>query len=598
MDSCEFIKIQLIEEEIHATLVEEVINTTIVEEEITAQIIEETIEAKLFEETIEAKLFEEQINVSIECWPGTPGGAGGVAGQLYVVGVSGSSVISDIEYAPGTVPADAVIVEATTDIDAVTIHFMAEGGANYSPIITVDGIVCTNIEQYPNDRRLFFGSVTIQVPFSRNILLSSNTGVVTSVSIFRGAGAPEILSINFSGGYPNTDWGVLQTEVKQGDSFSAEIHFEPTGSAPVSVQVHGGGAFLSELVSLEGTELIWGSIHKATISLEVDSTALIPRPFPVVIHAINDNGSEGDPVSSISGGSVDGVNFVTCCDITPELTHNPVVYPTGQGALKGTETGTINDTVSDYTSLFYTALRPELEIQNPSSPFPTKQVVCTNPGIFNDSYDNVQVRVRRDENGTTTIATYRVEIADIAPIVTISQPHTRLRSSPTGESYLIEASSDQKLIDPPGVLIPVSGTWVGDFTGSEKYFTNTITIQDTDASGEEDWEWSLIPLNLAGIPAVIEGRENVGGFVSRDILLEAFATQSQLDAHVTLTNKLNLIWSFKAGMLFQDIGSTPPIVNGWTIDSAGVDPTTVMVLDTSATNASSQQSILSIEEVI
>ena len=51
-------------------------------------------------------------------------------------------------------------------------------------------------------------------------------------------------------------------------------------------------------------------------------------------------------------------------------------------------------------------------------------------------------------------------------------------------------------------------------------------------------------------------------------------------------------------MVFRPIGTNPPVVFGWTIDSTGINPTKVKILDSQATNASSKESYLTIEEVI
>jgi hypothetical protein len=90
----------------------------------------------------------------------------------------------------------------------------------------------------------------------------------------------------------------------------------------------------------------------------------------------------------------------------------------------------------------------------------------------------------------------------------------------------------------------------------------------------------------------------VGGFVSRDLILDPFATTTDLDTRVVDTSKLVMTWSFKPNMIFQAIGTSPPVVNGWTIDALNIDPTEVEILDTSAANASSQASTITIEETV
>ena len=100
------------------------------------------------------------------------------------------------------------------------------------------------------------------------------------------------------------------------------------------------------------------------------------------------------------------------------------------------------------------------------------------------------------------------------------------------------------------------------------------------------------------MPASITGSQSVGGFIQRDIDLPPFADQVTLDARVTDIQKLVMSWSFKAGMVFQPIGTPAPVVGGWTIDAVNQDTTEIIILDSSAANASSQTSTITIMETV
>jgi hypothetical protein len=152
----------------------------------------------------------------------------------------------------------------------------------------------------------------------------------------------------------------------------------------------------------------------------------------------------------------------------------------------------------------------------------------------------------------------------------------------------------------PDINVPVSGTWQGTgFEGGPKVFTRNIRIADADASGSGDWAWAASPpTNNAGMAALIDGEEVVGGFLPRNATLEAFGTETTISTEVTDTSKLQMTWSFKDNMVIQPIGTQPPVVYGWTIDALNHLPTKITILDTQACNASTQASTITIEEVV
>jgi hypothetical protein len=528
--------------------------------------------------------------------PQTSGGSA-MAG-LFVTDVTnaGSGIVGNKVYEAGTVPANKVILEALTDDDTVEIHFMAEGGAFYSPTVLVDGILCTNLAQYGNDQRLFYGSVAVSCSATRTITLDSSTGSTTSVLINRAASGPEIIQVRFAGTYPGT-----QTEVKNNDLFQISIDFEPTGTEPTEVVIQDFGACKQATLSLVGSGLNWGTVHTAVVTVTIDSTGNTVQALPCRLSAKNSFGTIGNTAATNDGGgTTNAVNLVNCNDIIPTFIDNAITYPMGQTAFKGNETGTKDTIVNNYSSVVYTSPNSDFIVANSSTYEQIKTITCNNPGTYNDSATNFRIVATRSANGTTATFNKVIEVADTAPLVSVTQPYARLRSSASGINYTITATANQNLAGAPSLNVPVSGTWQGgSFTGSAKVWTRAIQIIDGDAAGTAVWGWQTsAPTNRAGIPATIIGSESVGGFTSRVLVLAPFATQTQLDTIVANSSKLTFAWSFKTGMLFQPIGTPAPVVNGWTIDAIGTNPTQVIILDTSAANASSQASTISIEELV
>jgi len=529
---------------------------------------------------------------------GTGGGAD-CCGKVFVVDVTndGDGLVGNFLYVPNTVPVDQVVSEATTDDDTVEIHFMAEGGINYSPTVTVDGILCTNLQQYPGDQRLFFGSVSVNVPVTRDVPLVSSTAGVTSVLINRAPAGPEILDVIFINGYPG-----VQTEVKENDTFDIQIDFEPTGTEPTDVFIQDFGACKAQTISLAGSGLNWGTVHTAVVTVTIDYTSLLVQALPCQLNARNALGTIGNTMQTDHGGTtVDGTNLVNCNDVTPMFIDNGTTFPATQLAFKNTEVGSQDTTVNNFDTLTYSSPHGDFTISNVNTYLQDKPITCTHPGDYNDSAVNFQIDAHRIANDTNGTFTKIIEVADIAPIVIMTQPIARLQTGPAapGVDYTITGTSNQNLFGLIDVAIPVSGTWQGaSFLGGMKIFTRDIKLLDSDVAGTAPWTWVTIPTNRANLNASIQGNEVVGGFIQRSISLDPFATEALLYAEVSDPTKLVLTWSFKPGMVYQPIGTAPPVVNGWTIDAININPTKIIILDTSAANSSSQTSTLTIEETV
>jgi hypothetical protein len=505
--------------------------------------------------------------------PGPQGPAGGTGGSgfVFITDVTTTGITGDKVYESDIVPSDFVLESVTTDTASCNVHFIAEGGERYSPVVSIDGVACNNLAEISQDKRLFSGSIPITVTESTTVTVTSSTGATASVEINRAAAPPEILTCEI-GSYPGS-----QTAAKQGDT----IHVTGTVESDAThVRLVGYEAFQSTgwISCSGGTFDITGTVSSAS-GLQ-----------GARVYAKNALGSEG-PV-------FDSSNEILLDQVAPSFTDLGVTYPAGQSALKGTETAVQNTIVSNYTALVYSSPHGDISIPNIHTYEQEKTVTCLNPGDYNDSSTNFQIVASKSTNGTSAVFSKVIEIADIAPVVTVSFSGARLRSSPSGQNHTITASSNQNLADTPDIDIPVSGVWQGSgFVGGPKTFTRTITISDDSVRGSGAWIFNTVPNNRAGIPASIVGTQIVGGFVSRDLTLPAFGTTASLGTFVTDISKLDLDWSFKSSMAFQPIGTSPPVVSGYTIDDTGINPTEIIILDTQAAAASSQESTITIEEV-
>lgn len=496
-------------------------------------------------------------------------------GQIFVTDVTASDgIIGNKIWDPNTVPANTVLQECTSDTVNVEVHFMAEGGVNYSPTVYLDGTLqASNIQQYSNDRRLFYGSIPMTLSATQTLTLSSSAGGLATVKVNLATQGPSIVDASI-GPYPGT-----QTAAKHGDVITVSGTAE-TGATHVRLIAY--GAFESSNwvpVAADDTFSINGIVSS------------LNGLYAAQIEAKNSLGTVGATFTT--------TDKIVLDQAAPSIIDNGITYPAGQAAFKGTEQGIQSTTVSDFTSITYSSPNGDFSIASTTTYEQDKTLTCTNPAHYNDSAVNFKIVANKASNGTSTTFTKVIEVADVAPSVTVTQSSSRLRSSPFGTNYTITATSNQNLSSAPDIGIPVSGTWQGSgFTGGPKVYTRVIQIKDSDAKGSGAWVFNTVPTNNAGLPATISGTQVVGGFMQRDLILPAFGTTVQLGTAVVDTSKLQLSWTVKDPMLFQPIGTAPPVVSGWTIDAVLVNPTTVEILDTQAANSSSQDSVITIEEVV
>jgi len=559
---------EFVEETINAEIVEETIEATIVEESINIEISEETLVLEVTDvEEISSEIGAEEITVEVESWscPQVIEGGGGGGGYIFITDVTASGIVANRIYEEGTIPPNSVLTEATTDTENCFVHFVAEGGAGYSPTVRINETVCSNLQEGSQDRRLFTGSITVTVTETTDVTVTSSTGQSDSAIIHRAEAPPEILSCVI-GGYPGT-----QTAAKQGD----RVYITGTvDSSATHVRIVGFEAFQDS-----GWMPCSGGTFNISGTISGQSGLKGAR-----VYAKNAMGSEG--------GTFDSSNKITLDQVSPSFLDMGVTFPVGQFALKGVETAIQGTRVSDFTSLSYSSPHGDISVASPSTYEEDKIVQCMAPGDYNDSSINFRIAAYKASNDTSSTFQKVIEVADIAPTVAVTQSVARLRS----ELYhTITATGDQNLTSPPGVGVPVSGTWQGaGFSGGPKAFTRSIFISDSDARGQGDWFFTEIPSNRAGLPASsISGVQKVGGFTARTLTLPAFGSSVELGPPVTDTDKLQFSWSFKSPMYFHPAGTIPPVVAGWTFNSPNI-----AILDSQAAASSSQESTITIEEVV
>ena len=89
-----------------------------------------------------------------------------IVGNVYITDIvpSSTGIVGSKTYAGGTVPANAVLTDATSDTSSITVNIFAEGGnAFYSPSITVNGVQATLTKIASDSSRVYTGQATLTI---------------------------------------------------------------------------------------------------------------------------------------------------------------------------------------------------------------------------------------------------------------------------------------------------------------------------------------------------------------------------------------------------------------------------------------------------
>jgi hypothetical protein len=478
---------------------------------------------------------------------------------LFVTNVSptATGLVSQKQYAVGTIPANAVLTTATSDVSVVTVSFVAEGGsAFYSPTVEVGQVgsipVMATLTEHPTDKRFFLGTASIAVVTPANVRLTASTGAITYVDVLAAPPVPTISSLSI-GSYPG-----LQTAVKAGDVLSVTGAVQ-NAAAGVTLLTNYGAAGNSSSVTLGATESGGSGLRSFTGTFVVGSGtgSLKVRAF-----ATSSFGS----TSSFFESS----NAVLLDQLAPTFGPITVAYPVGTGALKVDTTATVTAEIFDFATVSYTA-GTEISVAGPTSYAVTKNVTCVG-GTYVDSGNNYTITANKISNGTQSIANALVKIANTAPTAAISilGSPTRLRSSASGISYTVTLTASENLASAP--LVTVSAGILSSFTGSGKVWTSTLTIRDSDPRGVQTFTIDMM-LNEAIISGTVitSGQSfTIGGFALRQITYPAFSRYQPIGANVLDVSKVQVRYAGITQLLAYQT-STANVFGGFTIvNSVGV----------------------------
>jgi len=522
----------------------------------------------------------------------TPSGAG-IDGGVWITDItptSGGNVGDKVTSSDGN-----VLDSCLTDVSALTVHVLAlPGHTNYKPIVTIND-VSVSLSEGAN-QPLWDGTYNIQYDFAdASITVHHEDGAQWSTIVDADTPAV-ILSATFINGYPGS-----QTELKAGDTFDVSIM---TDVSIVSVQVDDYGAFTNGTFVVNGNDVgFTGTIANRGTSVQ---------NLGMRIRVVKATGSTSGNYLSESQGSVDGKDLVKLNNIFPTATWGNITYPGGQSAIKLGETASVINTLANYNTVLYSSPNGELGIPAPTTPL-TPLIVSYSTGTYNISTNNLRISANRAANNATTTNNTVVWIANTPTTLSVSNPAARLRSGGNdgtpAQSHVITINASQRLLSAPDLTKDTGGTWLGvGFTWGPTAISFTRSLQVTDAMAKGTYNWVAISgTNLAGIVTssnIGATQYILGGFVVRDVSIAAFGWQNTINVEVSDYSKLSstgsgqaLAWTVKSLATRSTIGDvTRPQADVWSASATFTNPTTISILDKSATDSASAASSFTIQE--
>jgi len=436
------------------------------------------------------------------------------------------------------------------------------------------------------------GDVEVQVVDSDDV-----NGVVDTIAVTIDA-PPALLTFSFVGGYPGT-----QSELKAGDTYQLTGTTDINADA-IEVQATGASDSVQLLTFASGTSFtVTMTIGDQGTSLQALAATAKPRSSTTAAFGVT-------RATNFAGGSVDGTDLVNLNNLFPGIVLGTITYPVTQTALKGVETATVVNGLTNFDTVVYDSPNGDLTITLPTTSEDPKTVTRL-AGSYNVSTNNFRITANRAANDADTIDQVVVKIANVAATLTVTEPATRLRSGgndgTAAQDHTITITASQELPAAPTLAADAGsrGTFQGGgFVGGATVWTRDLRVLDTDDKGTFNWG-AIAATNRAGIAtSAITGDSvyTLGGFVQRTLTFAAFATTAAMNVEVADFSKLTagIFTSTNQTALKQAIGTGPSVTDGYTIDAVSINPTDVIWLDTPAAGANSggTAQITNVEETV
>lgn len=525
-----------------------------------------------------------------------PGGGGG----------SGWILVSSVTVPGGTVtdqvwedaPANTILQSATVSDDEIEVQLRAS-----YPTVMVGSTPATLALDVGGG--FYEGSVAVIIG-SGDLTCTVFTpdgveGAVDTVTLTVDA-PPNLTALSFTNGYPGA-----QTELKAGDFFDIQMTADKLFDRVEVLDVEAG---ISQVIVVPS-----GLTATVQIAIANRGNVAVARYARVRVRDIVTLAYGPTRDTNQGGGTTDGVDLVTLNNLHPSGAVSSIVYPVAQQAIKAVESAAVNHTAADYSTISYDdpTAPDQISIANPATFEAAKSVTALGLAVFNNSSPNFRYTMVRNANAAQTVVQGVVVIAGVAPNISVTLPAARLRSGgnngTAAQDHTVTLSSNQPLLSAPSMSADSGGqrgTFLGVWASGPSVWTHLLRVNEAapDEKGTFTFE-GLVATGLAGLVQNTIGSGSaytLGGFVSRTLSFAPFTATTSLGTAVTDFAKLQagIFTQTTNPALKQSIGTSPPVVDGYTIDALNVNPTSLIWLDTLQVGANSTglATITTVEETV
>lgn len=492
----------------------------------------------------------------------------GITTRVFITDADngGTGTVSSKTWEANTAPANKILTAFESDDDTVDIHLeMHVLGDSWQPadvqVVAPGGTPVTVLKQnwtQVGNSRVFTAEASLtDASSSGTITATMADGDTATVTYTRALDPPLILSVQWDNQGTNADpYPGVQTQFGNNQNMQISGRCE---SHADEVYIKDATASATQARGLQGPYTVTAGSWTAT---NVKSGVATNPTAHLIVYCKVTGGSNGPDFNS----ETDQTAATVACDQTNPAFGTPsVAYPAGQEAIKSGETVNVTLTHSNAaagdTYLYDTNGTGELTIPSTTTYAATKTGVAYLAGSYRDSGTNYRLTATRTElNGHSATANATVEIANVAPVITMNTSsndgsNVRLRTDDGTNNYKdhnIRVVSDQAVLSTftPGVTSPV-GTFQGSWSQQSVYeYRRDLRIADGDivAGGQasNDYSWGApgggIWTNRAGTStSTITTRPNfsVGGFETRTLTHPiAPAHEMAIGCRVVDTSKL------------------------------------------------------------
>lgn len=451
-----------------------------------------------------------------------------------------------------TVPSNKFLNSAITDTESVRVHILVQGAVFTPPEVEVNGSPITNFVSV--SETMFSGYVDIIMAESGEILAENKTSETEySVSLTVATQGPTV-SLLTIGALPGS-----QTEIKQGDVVTIS---GTVGNDAVSMSVLNAGAAASGSINTFGTSDSAGPGLKTFSGTFVTSNR--SGDLGVTVTATNFLGTVGEAVVSS--------NSVTVSQVAPTIGTISVNYPNGQGALRNGDTANVSATITNADDVLY-AFNGSGQTATVIDPtvYEVTKLVTLETGTYSTG-NNYTITATRAANGSVTTRTGAIRIAETeaTATVTIQGNPARLRTSASGENYVLRVQANQLLSESPDATI-AHGAWQGDWSFSGGVYSRTFRLTDSDPRG--DLAVNVTLNNLATKASPASATFTIGGLILRSIVFPAFARFAAIGAEVATITKTRARYAGASVDLTRRLDTTDAPASFTIVNSDGVyDP--------------------------